>query len=537
MNEYNCNIQQDNSVGGICIQQCEQSENKVPILTICVPTYNRDKQVYALLQYITANITSKYDTLVEVVVVNNMSSDGTSILLSGHHDINTRIIQRTTFLPTAEENIFRSLEYCHGEYIWFLGDDDYPILRVVDELLNQLLGGTSNIYIFNTPVVDEDGRNIVDRSINMNALFVDININELVCSTGLLFALAGISRIVFKRSMVNLDSALTILKVQSIYSHAIWLIKSFHGNSIRVINLPLVSYTVFTDKRDADRFVDLVKTTSAGTYEYWSFGLIRLLNILISEHLISPDELYRTFEIRRDGSHFRLLDFVVHMCWRQIHRYVSTGNANEAVSTDVFEESRKFVLSIDPSFSIAFGYLENLLYCATSIGSRFSRHFTAKKISSQFNSSAGGYVHFGDRVHKVLYRGMLYNYNIYQGPSRWVAINPLCHINLEKVVLCLDPSASAPCVYIGNDLCDIERQLIENIKYRLQSGIGDGDPFANTSNAENFRRTLDAFNVNFATLLELFRQASAPKRVLWKYGYRPYKKVRDKIRSILSRLL
>ena len=58
----------------------------------------------------------------------------------------------------------------------------------MDELLNQLLGGTSNIYIFNTPVVDEDGRNIVDRSINMNALFVDININELVSYLLVIFA-------------------------------------------------------------------------------------------------------------------------------------------------------------------------------------------------------------------------------------------------------------------------------------------------------------------------------------------------------------
>ncbi|MHB1493980.1 MAG: glycosyltransferase family 2 protein [Acidithiobacillus sp.] len=536
MNKYNGNNEQDNR-GRISLHNnASNQDKKSPILTICIPTYNRDKQVYALLQYINTNITSKYDTLVEVVVVNNMSSDSTSTLLSAHHDVNTRIIQRTTFLPTAEENIFRSLEYCHGEYIWFLGDDDYPVLRVVDELLNQLLGGTSNIYIFNTPVVDENSRNIVDRSINMNALCVDININELVCSTGLLFALAGISRVVFKRSMVNVESAISILKVQSIYSHVIWLIKSFHGNSIRVINLPLVSYTVFTDKKDADRFVGLVKTTSAGTYEYWSFGLIRLLNILISEHLFSPDELYRTFEIRRDGSHFRLLDFIVHMCWRQIQRYLATGNANEAISTDVFEESRKFVLSIDPSFSIAFGYLENLLYRATSNSCRLSKRIMAKKISSQFNSSAGGYVHLGDRIHKVLYRGMLYNYNIYQGPSRWVAVDPLCRINLEMVVLCLDPSASPPCVYIGNDLCDIERQLVENIKFRLQSCIRGDDRSANTCHADNFCGTLDAFNANFATLVELSRQASAPMRVFWVYGYRPYKKVREKLGSIISRL-
>lgn len=539
MNEYKGNNQQNNfSSISINVNNTNQ-DRKQPILTICIPTYNRGKQAYALLQYINANITNRYYPMVEVVVVNNMSSDDTYFLLSEQQNVNTRIIHRTTFLPTAEENIFRSLEYCNGEYIWFLGDDDYPVLSVVDELLNQIVGGTSNIYIFNAPVVDEFGRNIVDRSINMNALCVDININELICSIGLLFTIAGISNIVFKRSMINIESAISIIKVQSIYSHVIWLIKSFHGNSVRVINLPLVNYTVYTDKKNADRFVELIKTTSAGTYEYWSFGLIRLLKILINERVISPDELYRTFEIRKDGSHFRLLDFVVHMCWRQIQRHLATRDANEAVSTDVFKESRKFILSIDPSFAIAFGYLEKLLCIANSNKCSLSKLIMSKKISNKFNLSAGGYIFLtdSDRIHKVLYRGTLFNYNIYQGASRWIAVDPSCSINLEKIVLCLDPIESPPCVYIGIDLHDIEQKLIEKVNLRLKSTARENERLEYISNIKSFREPIDVFNTNFSYFVELSKEVSAPIRVAYKYVYLPYKKVQGKLRNIMSRLI
>lgn len=47
-----------------------------PALTICIPTYNRGKRVYALVLFLKKNVLPLMEE-VEIVVVNNCSNDGT----------------------------------------------------------------------------------------------------------------------------------------------------------------------------------------------------------------------------------------------------------------------------------------------------------------------------------------------------------------------------------------------------------------------------------------------------------------------------
>src|SRR6185369_4534894 len=103
-----------------------------PFLTICIPSYNRAGHLDTLLTFLKANILNipAYD--LNVVVVNNASNDVTAAVLQKHAHPRITPITVQHHRPTAEENIICSVDVCTGEYVWFLGDDDVPVIANFD---------------------------------------------------------------------------------------------------------------------------------------------------------------------------------------------------------------------------------------------------------------------------------------------------------------------------------------------------------------------------------------------------------------------
>ena len=99
-------------------------ENKRPILSICIPTYNRGNLLKENLDKIIEQILdNKLSDKVEIIISDNASSDNTSKIVSWYwydflmyfkNDINIG----------GNKNVIKVTEYAKWEYLWLLADDD-----------------------------------------------------------------------------------------------------------------------------------------------------------------------------------------------------------------------------------------------------------------------------------------------------------------------------------------------------------------------------------------------------------------------------
>lgn len=391
-----------------------------PLLTICVLSYNRAEQVDALLLFLRCSLLPRHSHDVELVVVNNCSTDGTAEVLARHEGKGVCIIHRELFLPTAEENMMASLEYCAGEYTWFLGDDDYPNIDAFDDLMRQIRDGGADLLISNTSSINESGLLLRDGIMPLECVSLDLTTDELVAGTGVLALLAGISRLVLRTTVAKSVDGHRYLAIQTVYAHVFWILAAFRRGRVRLLGMPLLKYTTLAPDADLRRFRKLQKRTSVGRYTYWGFGLARLIACALSERVLSAEVLARAFDLNNDGSHSRLLDSLVWYGYKQILEYCQRGGV-ESVAPDDYENWRDLVLALDPAY-LPFMRKIDALYAEAveNEGARFRRLVQIHKISRDFMAKWGALLQ-EKRVHGLLYRGSVHGFDTYRGPRGWVA--------------------------------------------------------------------------------------------------------------------
>lgn len=396
-------------------------EAKAPLLSICILSHNRGPQVDALLLYLRANLAKRHGSRIELTVVNNCSTDDTATRLARHASAAIRIIDRAQLLPTAEENMMRSLEFCRGEYVWFLGDDDYPNTDAVDDLMALLESAKADLVIANTASITESGKVIVDQIMDMRAPHVRITIESLIASAGLLAVLAGISRLIFRRTAVDHRRGLTFLDIQAIYSHVFWFISEFADKTVILFNRPFLKYTTLSTQRDVERFRKVQAIHQVGRYYYWGIGLAKPMARLIADGVVEPDTFYRAFELYNNGTRGRMLDFMIWSCYSQLLASVKWRGV-EAVAQDDYSGFRDLTLSIDPSYYPLFAQLDQIFLLSKAPGHSPFKFLRAYALSRQFVDVWKSLTD-GDRAHHVLFRGLVGDFRIYRGPAKWFAVH------------------------------------------------------------------------------------------------------------------
>lgn len=116
-----------------------------PILSICIPSYNRAKFLPDLLK----SITAQYDERVEIVICDNGSVDDTQRVALEWQQKYPRIVYERFLQNVGPDRCFlRSVELGSGTFCWLMGDDDIiepgGLKRVLDALNENITGITVN---------------------------------------------------------------------------------------------------------------------------------------------------------------------------------------------------------------------------------------------------------------------------------------------------------------------------------------------------------------------------------------------------------
>ncbi|SHG59959.1 glycosyltransferase family 2 protein [Flavobacterium johnsoniae] len=114
---------------------------KKTILSICIPTYNRGEKVFELINSI---LKYKGDEI-EVIVVDNLSTDNTNVLLNQITD--SRFINiRNKENIGGIKNIFKALTVSNGEYCFLCLDKDRVDYQKIGDLIERLKDNSDILF-------------------------------------------------------------------------------------------------------------------------------------------------------------------------------------------------------------------------------------------------------------------------------------------------------------------------------------------------------------------------------------------------------
>jgi glycosyltransferase involved in cell wall biosynthesis len=119
-----------------------------PLLSLCISTYNRARRLAQSLEAALRE-TAAFADVVELLVVDNASTDGTPKVVEGFGDAaNLRSVRNP-----ANVGLLGNLRVCaeaaRGEYLWIIGDDDLLLPGTVERVLQGIvrLRGIELIYL------------------------------------------------------------------------------------------------------------------------------------------------------------------------------------------------------------------------------------------------------------------------------------------------------------------------------------------------------------------------------------------------------
>jgi glycosyltransferase involved in cell wall biosynthesis len=108
-----------------------------PLLTIAIPTYNRQTLLSTMLSVLEPQIAAHPE--VEVFISDNASSDGTEEAVRPYLERNPRIrYQRHSENIGPDGNFVSCLHSARGKYFWLFSDDDIIVPGALDELMSHL---------------------------------------------------------------------------------------------------------------------------------------------------------------------------------------------------------------------------------------------------------------------------------------------------------------------------------------------------------------------------------------------------------------
>jgi abequosyltransferase len=112
------------------------NESMYPLISICIPTYNRKEFLSILLESI---ICQSDPRMVQIVVSDNASTDETSLLMD---EVKKRypnlIYHKAPKNMGADQNYLSSVEHATGKYCWLMGSDDALKPGSINHLLNYI---------------------------------------------------------------------------------------------------------------------------------------------------------------------------------------------------------------------------------------------------------------------------------------------------------------------------------------------------------------------------------------------------------------
>lgn len=170
------------------IEKVLEDRKNSPLISICIPTFNRAIQLEKCLNSIYSQIGN--DSLFEVFVSNNNSSDNSHDVINKYLNLYDNLTYNKNEINIGgDNNIALTIEKSKGKYILIHGDDDYFKENTIYPLMDVINKNSESSLLF------------INVLSNKNDVVLYNGINEFLQATSI--AASFISSIIIKREAFN----------------------------------------------------------------------------------------------------------------------------------------------------------------------------------------------------------------------------------------------------------------------------------------------------------------------------------------------
>ena len=107
------------------------------VLTLAIPTFNREVYLSELLGQLHSDLILNPNRRVEILVVNNASTDHTEDLVLGMNIPSLRYIKNPINIG-GDPNFINCVQHANGEYVWLFGYVEVYLPGALDLLLSAI---------------------------------------------------------------------------------------------------------------------------------------------------------------------------------------------------------------------------------------------------------------------------------------------------------------------------------------------------------------------------------------------------------------
>lgn len=237
-------------------------EDKKPILSICIPTWNRAKFLDISLKSFVEQIVDIDTSELELYVSDNRSDDNTPDIVKLYIEQGLPIIyNRNEENLGAAGNFVKCMQWASGKYILLLGDDDILETGSVKYILNQLRGNDYGLVHIHQYKKLKEERIVYD---NLEDFYKQIS-----------FWFTFMSGSIFRKDVVNMIDSSKYVKTH-LLQMPYYLKSATLGNTNLLLNKSLM-------KEGLD-------SSNNGGYNFYEVFVKNYLNIwqeLVDENLLS----------------------------------------------------------------------------------------------------------------------------------------------------------------------------------------------------------------------------------------------------------
>ncbi len=167
--------------------------NKQPLLSICIPTWNRSKYLSISLARLKLQFSEINSKDVELLISDNHSEDETPQVVQSYIKQGLHITyNRNEENVGAARNFIKCMELASGKYIWLLGDDDFLLPGALKYLIEQIKKGDYGLI------------HLKDRSIPHQKNDIEISDNKEIFLQEVSYWLTFMSSNLFLKESVSL---------------------------------------------------------------------------------------------------------------------------------------------------------------------------------------------------------------------------------------------------------------------------------------------------------------------------------------------
>lgn len=135
-----------------------------PLISICIPTYNRSVYLKECLdsignQFDITDISKK----IEIVVSDNHSKDNTEEIIRNYQRKYSNIsYYRNSKNIGPVKNIIKAASYARGDYIWFFSDDDVQYKNALKTLIQTINSNKPEVLFCNVALYSKDVKKLLE---------------------------------------------------------------------------------------------------------------------------------------------------------------------------------------------------------------------------------------------------------------------------------------------------------------------------------------------------------------------------------------